>query len=89
MTAPKFTVTGLVLVSATNEPGVEEKVLAVLEPFTIEINEIQRIALRGRLIIGILIGFDPVHAPAIEADINAFSENSGIDAAFDYSSEAI
>ncbi|MEJ0014623.1 MAG: ACT domain-containing protein [Actinomycetota bacterium] len=77
--------TGLILLSSDDKPGVEESLRAVLEPFSLEIQEIQRIALRGRLIIGILIALDPAHAPAIEEDINAFSLSSGLDVAIDFS----
>jgi phosphoserine phosphatase len=84
MVKQEFSNTGLVLVSTADKQGVQEEVLAVLAPFTITIIEIQRIQLRGRLILGILIGLDLAHASAIAADIDAFSQESGIDAAFDY-----
>jgi phosphoserine phosphatase len=79
--------TALILLSSTDKPGVEESLRAVLEPFTLEIKEVQRIALRGRLILGLLVSCDPAHVLAIESDINAFSEGSGIDVAIDYSEE--
>ena len=84
MVKQEFSDTGLVLVSTTDDEGVQEKVLAVLAPFTITIIDLQKIQLRGRIILGILIGLDLAHAPAISADIDAFSQESGIDAAFDW-----
>ena len=77
--------TGLILLSATTDSGAEEALRAVLEPFTLEILEVQKIELRGRLICGFLIAFDPAHAHAISDDINQFSHDTGIDAALDYS----
>jgi len=77
--------TGLILLSSADIPGVEDSLRAVLAPFTLDILEVQKIALRGRLILGFLIAFDPAHAHAIEDDINEFSESSGIDVALDYS----
>jgi len=79
--------TALILLSAADQPGVEDSLRAVLEPFTLEIREVQKIALRGRLILGFLIACDPAHVLAIEADINAFSLASGIDVAIDFSEE--
>ena len=84
--APKeYDFTALILLSAADKPGVEESLRAVLEPFTLEIREVQKIALRGRLILGLLIACDPAHVLAIEEDINAFSLASGLDVAIDYS----
>ena len=78
-------ISGLILLSTVERDGVEESLRAVLAPFTLEILDIQRIALRGRLIIGMLISFDPAHAQAIDEDINEFSRSSGIDVALDFS----
>lgn len=80
--------TALILLSCPDRPGVEESLKEVLKPFTLQIIGNQQIALRGRLILGILISCDRAHLFAIEADLNAFSENSGIDVAIDYSQEA-
>ena len=78
-------ISGLILLSSVDKAGVEESLLAVLAPFSLHIIETQRIALRGRLIIGMLISFDPAHARAIAEDINEFGSASGIDIALDYS----
>ena len=85
MPAPHYQFTGLILLSTENKEGVEESLIAVLEPFTLEIREVQKIALRGRLIIGMLIALDPAHAPAVSEDIDAFSLRTGIDVAIDFS----
>lgn len=78
-------ITGLVLLSSVNTPGIEELLREVLAPFTLEIVEVQRITLRGRLILGMLISFDPAHGDAISNDIDEFSQKTGIDVALDYS----
>lgn len=85
MPANRFEFTGLILLSGADSDGVEESLLAVLTPFTIEIQDIQRIRLRGRIIIGVLIGLDPAHANAIADDIEQFSQTSGLDVAVDFS----
>ena len=85
MPPPKNQITGLILLSTGDQNRVEESLRAVLEPFSLEILEVQRIALRGRLILGMLITFDLAHAQAINADINEFSQRTGIDVALDFS----
>lgn len=77
--------TALILLSSAEQPGLEESFKAVLEPFALKVIETQRIALKGRLILGVLISCDPAHIFAIEEDINAFGESSGVDIAIDYS----
>ena len=79
--------TALILLSAADQPGIEDSLRSVLAQFALEIREIQRIALRGRLILGLLIACDPAHVLAIEADLIAFSADSGCDVAIDYSQE--
>ena len=85
MPASEYQFTGLILLSTEDKPGIEESLRLVLEPFTLEIREVQKIALRGRLILGMLIALDPAHASAVADDIDAFSLSSGIDVAIDYS----
>jgi predicted amino acid-binding ACT domain protein len=85
MAQRQYDFTALILLSSSDKPGIEESLREVLEPFSLEIREVQKIALRGRLILGLLIACDPAHVLAIEEDINAFSVASGIDVAIDYS----
>ena len=85
MPTTQYQFTGLILLSGVDEPGVEESLRAVLEPFTLEIREVQKITLRGRLILGMLIALDPAHASAVADDIDAFSFRTGIDVAIDFS----
>ena len=79
--------TALILLSAADQPDVEASLRSVLMPFTLEIREVQKISLRGRLILGLLIACDPVHVLAIEADLAAFGADSGFDVAIDYTQE--
>ena len=85
MAPREYDFTSLILLSSTDTPGVEESLMAVLQPFSLEIREIQRITLRGRLILGILIACDPAHVLAIEEDLLQFNKATGIDVAIDYS----
>jgi len=85
MAALKNEFNALILLSSKEEPGVEDSLRAVLEPFTLTIEEIQRIALRGRLILGFLITCDRAHVHAIEADLVEFGARTGFDVAIDYS----
>ena len=80
--------TALVLLSTSDQPGVEESLRSVLAPFTLEVREIQKIALRGRLILGLLLVCDAAHVLAIEADLMAFGADSGFDLAIDYSQQS-
>ncbi len=81
--------TALILLSAAEREGLEEALLNVLTPFTLTIEEKQKIALRGRLILGILISCDPAHVLAIEADLVEFGSQQGVDVAIDYSETEI
>ena len=85
MASNSYEFTGLILLSSGDRPGIEESLREVLAPFTLEIREVQKIELRGRFILGMLIACDPAHAVAIADDISTFSVNSGIDVAIDYS----
>ena len=85
MASTDYEFSGLILLSTNDSSGVEESLVEVLKPFTLKILDVQKIQLRGRLIIGMLIACDRAHAVAIEEDINAFSQSSGFDVAIDFS----
>ena len=87
MALGKYDFTSLILLSTTEGSGAEDSLREVLTPFSLEILETQRIALRGKLIVGILIGCDPAHVLAIEEDILQWGDKTGIDAAIDYSED--
>jgi len=87
MSSPTAPFTSLIILASEDKSGVEEELLAVLAPFTLTVKTIERIALRGRLIIGVLIELDPAHALAIEADLVEFGAKTGYDVAMDYSED--
>ena len=79
--------TSLIIVACADKPGVYEELAEVLEPFTLTIAKVEQIALRGRLILGVLIELDPAHALAVESDLVEFGERTGYDVAMDYSED--
>jgi phosphoserine phosphatase len=81
---PSEPFSALIILATEDKPGVLEELQEVLAPFALTIAEIQKIALRGRLILGVLIHLDPAHALAIEDDLQAFGAKSGYDVAMDY-----
>ena len=89
MAPGKYDFTSLILISTSEGSGAEESLREVLAPFSLEILDTQRIAMRGKLIVGILIGCDPAHVLAIEADLLEWSNKTGLDAAIDYSEDGI
>ena len=77
--------TALILLSSVDRPGIEEGLAEVLSPFSLKVLETQKIALRGRLILGTLIACDPAHVLAIEEDLLKFGSEQELDIAIDYS----
>ncbi|CAB4857491.1 MAG: phosphoserine phosphatase SerB [Actinobacteria bacterium] len=61
--------TGLILLSGLDKPGITQELFAVLAPFSITILDIEQVIISGRLILTILIGLNPNHEKAIEADL--------------------
>ncbi len=82
---PEFT--GLILLASKDRPEIPEKLLEVLSPFSISILDVQKIQVRGRLIMTVLFGLDPAHANAIESDLIKFGDDTGYDIAVDFASE--
>ena len=71
------------LVSGESKPGIQSAIEAALAPFTIEIREVQKIDLGGRLIIAFLIQLDPAHAEAIDGDLATAATAIGCDVAME------
>ena len=76
--------TGLILVSGADQPGITTGLMETLAPFSIAILDMDQIVTRGRLIQTTLISLNRDHAPAIEADLLAFSKNHNLDLAIDF-----
>jgi len=74
-------------VASQDKPDIPEKLLEVLSPFSISILDVQKIQVRGRLIMTVLFGLDPAHADAIESDLIKFGNDTGYDIAVDFASE--
>ena len=79
------TFTGLIVLSAEDGPGLAQGLFETLAPFAITVLEVQQIAIAGRLILTVLIGLNPAHADAIEADVEQCSLRLGADIAIAFS----
>ncbi len=77
--------TGLILISGEDRPGITEKLFKSLSQFVVKINDIQQIAIRGRLILTILIALDEAHSSAVVEDLNILQEELNVDIAVDFS----
>lgn len=62
--------TGLILLTGTDKPGVASRLFETLAPFAINIIDVEQIVNNNRLILTVLIGANPAHQKAIEADLN-------------------
>ena len=80
---PAFT--GLILVSGEDGPGITENLMKTLSQFAVTINDIQRIVIRGRLVLTILITLDEAHSQAIAEDLNTLQNELQADIAVDFS----
>jgi len=81
--------TGLILLSGVDSPGISSTLFSTLEPFAISIIDIEQVVIRSRLILTVLIGLDPAHAQAIEADLNECATKLDVDIAISFSHESI
>lgn len=82
---PEFT--GLILLASQDKPETPQELLDVLSPFAITVTDVQKIQVRGRLIMTVLFALDPAHAGAIESDLVTFGDENGHDVAVDFASE--
>jgi hypothetical protein len=73
----------LILGSSTLNPRAAEIIQGALSPFMHHLVEMQRIDLGGRTIVALLVNIDPAHVNAIEAELQALAESSGIDIAIE------
>ena len=79
---------GVILLSGEDQPGVTEKLFSILEPFNIEIQDVEQVIIRGRLILTLQIGFDKDHGGAIAQDLEESFKSTNLDLAMDFSSVA-
>ncbi|CAB5001435.1 unannotated protein [freshwater metagenome] len=77
--------TGLILLTGVDKPGITSQLFETLAPFSVAILDIEQVVIRDRLILTVLIGLDPNHAEAVEADLAAIQEGLGVDIACSFS----
>jgi phosphoserine phosphatase len=81
--------TGLILLSGVDSPGIFSALFSALEPFSINVLDIEQVVNRSRLILTVLIELDPAHAQAVEKDLNHCAEKLNVDIAVSFGSETI
>ncbi len=81
--------TGLILLSGVDSPGIFSALFSALEPFSINVLDIEQVVNRSRLILTVLIELDPAHAQAVEEDLNQCAEKLNVDIAVSFGSETI
>ena len=81
--------TGLILLSGVDSPGIFNALFSALEPFSIDVLDIEQVINRSRLILTVLIELDPAHAQAVEEDLNQCAEKLNVDIAVSFGSETI
>ena len=81
--------TGLILLSGVDSPGIFSALFCTLEPFSINVLDIEQVINRSRLILTVLIELDPAHAQAVEEDLNQCAEKLNVDIAISFASETI
>ena len=79
--------TGLILVSGEDRPGITEKLMSLLSEFSVFVLDIEQLVIRGRLILTVLISLDESHASAIAADLELLEKEIGFDIAIDFAEE--
>ena len=77
--------TGLILLTGVDKPGITSQLFETLAPFSVAILDIEQVVIRDRLILTVLIGLDPNHAEAVEADLVSIQDGLGVDIACSFS----
>ena len=77
--------TGLILLTGVDKPGITSQLFETLAPFSVAILDIEQVVIRDRLILTVLIGLDPNHAEAVEADLVSIQDGIGVDIACSFS----
>jgi len=81
MSDEKSQFTGLILVSGIDTPGITQALFETLAPFAITVLDIEQVVIRERLILTVLIALNPVHAEAIDTDLEECGKSLGVDIA--------
>lgn len=80
-TAPAEQFTGLILLTGVDTPGVAASLFVTLAPFAVHVIDVEQVVINNRLILTVLIGANPAHQKAIEADLNACALTQDVDIA--------
>jgi phosphoserine phosphatase len=73
--------TGLILLTGVDKPGIASALFETLSPFSISILDIEQLVISDRLILTVLIGLNPSHQKAIEADLEECASSNEVDIA--------
>lgn len=73
--------TGLILLTGVDKPGIASALFETLSPFAISILDIEQLVISDRLILTVLIGLNPSHQKAIEADLEECASSNEVDIA--------
>ena len=79
----KFNATAILLISGPTAPNIESEIKGVLSEYSLSLNDIQKIDMAGRLILGIEISLDKAHFGAIEQETSALCSKAGFDFAME------
>lgn len=73
--------TGLILLTGVDRPGICPALFESLAPFAVSIIDIEQLVISDRLILTVLIGLNPSHQKAIEADLEQCAITNNVDIA--------
>jgi phosphoserine phosphatase len=77
-------VTGLILISGEDRPGITQSLMKVLSQFSVNVIDVEQLIIRDRLLLTVLITLDENHAEAVAADLSILQEEIGLDIAIDF-----
>lgn len=81
--------TGLILLTGVDTPGIAASLFETLAPFAVHVIDIEQVVINKRLILTVLIGANPAHQNAIEADLNACASAQNVDIATLFAKSAV
>lgn len=73
--------TGLILLTGVDRPGLSAALFETLAPFAISVIDVEQLIISDRLILTVLIGLNPSHQKAIEADLDQCALENEVDIA--------
>jgi len=73
--------TGLILLTGVDKPGIAAALFETLAPFAVHVIDVEQVVNNNRLILTVLLGANPAHQSAIEADLNTCATELDVDIA--------